>query len=275
MRETRAEQSAAGSWPPAEPNAYHKVPELELNTARFDLEPAGLAGTTRRYVICSTQRSGSWLLCRQLLNAGIGVPHEYFNRLHIDQLCARWNIDRADAQAYIRAVLARRTTPNGVWGTKLQWDQYINTRPHLEERILTQARFIYLYRSDRCAQAVSLHLSMVTGIWGFDATETTKYSEVTLGDMEHVAYCLRKIDLENDAWRRLLAERGIVPLAICYEDLVADQASFLAGVARFLELEPGDYRVPPPEGRENAHSPELRDTRQRLLEACRREFGGG
>jgi LPS sulfotransferase NodH len=274
MRKTRAKQSEAGFWSPADSNAYYKVPELELNSARFDLDLNGLARGTRRYVICSTQRSGSWLLCRQLINAGIGVPHEYFNRLHIDQLCGRWSIDRADAQAYLRALLARRTTPNGVWGTKLQWDQYINTRPHLDELILRQARYIYLYRGDRCAQAVSLHLSMVTGIWGFDATETTKYDDVTMGDMEHVAYCLRKIDGENDAWRSFFVERGIEPLAICYEDLVADQASFLSGVAQYLGLVPADYRVPRPECREDAQTPELRDSRQRLLEHCRRALGG-
>lgn len=264
---------AKAPWPLTGPDAYYKVPEQALNTARFDLAPFEPAGSARKYVICSTQRSGSWLLCRQLINAGIGVPHEYFNRLHIDALCQLWGIDRADARAYIRSILHRRTTPNGVWGTKLQWDQHVNTRPHLDADILAGAQYIFLYRADRCAQAVSLHISMVTGLWGFDGTETTKYQGLRLGDMEHVAWCLRKIDHENDEWRGFMAERGIVPLVIRYEDLTANQGAFVREIGQLLGLQPTEFRVPPPEGRENALSPELEEVRRSLVLACRQASG--
>jgi len=273
MNKPEADPSPSPAWPPAGSGGYYKVPEAELNTAAFDLPPPDPAHTPRKYVICSTQRSGSFLLCRQLVNAGIGVPHEYFNRLHIGELCRRWGIDRSDAGAYIRTLLARRTTPNGVWGTKLQWDQHLNTRPHLDAAILGDARFIFLYRSDLCAQAVSLHMSMVTGRWGFDDTESTRYSDITLGDMDHVAYCLRKIEHENHAWRAFMVERGVVPLAICYEDLTEKQGSFVEGIASYLGLGPADYRVPPPEGRENHQSPELSEIRRQLLQTCREMLG--
>ena len=40
-----------------------------------------------KILICSTPRSGSYMLCRYMINAGLGVPHEYFNPIimHITQ----------------------------------------------------------------------------------------------------------------------------------------------------------------------------------------------
>ncbi len=263
------EPAAPGGAPAGDAGIYHKVSENEFGAERFDLQAVDPTGPVRKYVICSTQRSGSWLLCRQLINAGIGVPHEYFNRRHVAHLCQRWNVNRQDAQAYVRTLIARRTTPNGVWGTKLQWDQHLSLRPYLDADILEQARFLFLYRSDRAAQAVSLHISMATGLWGFDGVESTKRSDVRLGDLEHLLYCIRKIDWENEAWRAFMAERGIEPFSIRYEDFTASQSAYVQAVARFLGLNAAAYRVPPPEPAENAHSAELDEMRRSLLGSCR------
>ena len=42
--------------------------------------------------ICASQRTGSHLLCRAMIHHGIGVPHEYFNTIHIAVLGPRWGI---------------------------------------------------------------------------------------------------------------------------------------------------------------------------------------
>src|SRR5439155_16998926 len=44
----------------------------------------------RTLIICSAPRTGSYELCRFLIAAGIGVPHEYFNLSYARRLAERW-----------------------------------------------------------------------------------------------------------------------------------------------------------------------------------------
>lgn len=244
--------------------------ELEISSARFDQERVDPARASSRYVLCATQRSGSFLLCRQLINAGIGVPQEYFNPLHIDILCRRWQLDRENGQTYLRELYARRTTRNCVWGTKLQWPQYLNNLPTIDAGLLETAHCVFLYRADIPAQAVSLHISIVTGVWGFDGTRTTTNKEgIRLGDIQHVIRCVRTINHENDAWRQFFASRRIAPLTLRYEDLVANQPDSVTRVAELLGLDRRSIRKPPPEDR-GARSPsEIRVVSEELLDRCR------
>jgi len=247
--------------------AYDRMTELEISSERFDRKRYDPPGSLRKYIICSTQRSGSFLLCRQLINAGIGVPQEYFNRLHIELLCGRWKLDLEDRQGYLSQLYARRSTPNGVWGCKLQWPQYAANRPVLEAGLLGACDYIFLYRTDVFSQAVSLHISVVTGIWGFDGTPTTApRHDIRLGDFQHVARCARQIGAEYEAWRRLFISRKITPLATRYEDFAADQPGFVRRVAQFLGLDSSSYRVPPPEHRDRRLPPEVEAVRVELLE---------
>src|SRR5438270_1426931 len=43
------------------------------------LDQPEFTGEPQKIFICSTPRSGSYMLCRYMVNADIGVPHEYFN----------------------------------------------------------------------------------------------------------------------------------------------------------------------------------------------------
>ena len=152
---------------------YERMPEFALDEARFDQAPLEPGVRTRGYAICSTPRSGSWLLCRQLINAGLGVPSEYFNITHAVPMCSRWRLDMRDTRAYVEALRARRTTPNGVWGTKILWAQFAERRNVLKVEVLAKCLPILLYREDIVPQAVSLHLSQLTGIWDFDGMVVT------------------------------------------------------------------------------------------------------
>ena len=42
------------------------------------LDQPALSGKPRKLFICCTPRSGSYLLCRYMINAGLGVPHSRF-----------------------------------------------------------------------------------------------------------------------------------------------------------------------------------------------------
>jgi LPS sulfotransferase NodH len=73
---------------------------------------------TRAYLICTTPRSGSTLLCRYLTATGCaGVPDEYLFEKTLPRFYGKHGV--SDFPSYFRALLENETTPNGVFGLKL------------------------------------------------------------------------------------------------------------------------------------------------------------
>ena len=90
---------------------------------RFDFEYDVAVEPVVSYMICSLPRSGSSLLCEALANTlHAGMPAEYFNPGIIARMERRWNVGSFDD--YLRKLLARKTSPNGVFGLKVHWGQY-------------------------------------------------------------------------------------------------------------------------------------------------------
>jgi hypothetical protein len=137
---------------------YVKPTEYELDDARYD-QPVLVAGVPRRdYVICTTPRCGSWLLCRQLFNAGLGVPSEYFNVRHVVELSRRWGLDPRDTRAYLDALRARRTTPQRRVGHEAHVDAVRRSTQRAQDRAggsrasaVPRARRRHLRRPHRCS----------------------------------------------------------------------------------------------------------------------------
>ena len=63
--------------------------ETDVTGEAFDQPPSPLR---TKLFICGSQRTGSYLLCRAMIHHGMGVPHEYFNTIHIAVLGPRWGI---------------------------------------------------------------------------------------------------------------------------------------------------------------------------------------
>jgi len=251
---------------------YDKMSELETSSDRFDQPLVSPASIKRKYIICSAQRAGSHLLGRQLINAGIGVPQEYFNPLHIHLLSNRWKIGLHDSQTYLRMLYARRTTPNGIWGTKLQWE-FMQQCSSVRDELFDEAIFIYLYRKDVLAQAISLHISVITGIWDFDGIKVSDCSpDHKMGDDRSIVHCMQIIRRDAASWKNFFAENRFSPLIIAYEDFVKDQQAGVKVIAKALELGDLMYRVPPSEPKES-HSAEFDAIKEELILRYRsREF---
>lgn len=199
--------------------------------------------------ICSTPRTGSYLLCRAMIHHGIGVPHEYFHALHAAIIGPRVGIDalqdgwllKSDAgirSAYIREVMSRRTV-NGIFSAKVQWSEVAHFLLNPEGLELFQnGHFLYLYREDLLAQAISLHISYQTGRWGFDDLVTSEpRAEPNFLDNALINKYLDEISLHDMAWRRFFTRHRISPLAVSYESLIADTGSVLRSMAETFNLE--------------------------------------
>lgn len=223
--------------------------------------PSGdLGGDPRRtYVIASTPRTGSTLLCQALGETGrIGRPVEYLNPMQLRDWevrlgapASRWRHQPlsgpflalvgpgwtdARLRAHLDRVRARRTGPTGWFGLKLH--------AHHKRRWfgdgplpLGDVTWIRVIRRDRVAQAVSWARALQTHQW---ATSQRPWREARY-DRRAVEARIAAITRDEADWDRWIGGREALVLA--YEDIAADLHGAVRAVYRALG-EPDD--VPPP-----------------------------
>jgi LPS sulfotransferase NodH len=163
--------------------------------------------------------------------------------------------------AYFCEILAKASTPNGVFGAKLMWpqmealvrgdlgslrlgssDESFLTLPHLH--------YIRMHRRDRPAQAASFLIAQRSGRWHWLTTDADAPAGWSLADinaelgnhaqrsslLHQFDICRMEIEQQDAAWRRFFDEQSIVPLHIEYEELVADPHGVTRRVLSFLGL---------------------------------------
>jgi LPS sulfotransferase NodH len=196
--------------------------------------------TTLSYVVCSTPRSGSYLLCELLWRTGAaGAPEEFFHPDFMPRLMRRWGV--TDLDSYLAALLAHKTSPNGVFGAKVHWGQY---SPVLGERDITalfpNSRFIHITRTDRLRQAVSWVRAMQTLRWKSSERDRREISY----DPDDIRAKLRRIEGDESRWQALFERHGIVPYEVVYEQLAARPAETLRQVLDWAGIETPAGAVP-------------------------------
>jgi LPS sulfotransferase NodH len=253
----------------------------------------GLQTPDRAYVVCSTQRSGSTYLCSLLAGTGVaGNPQEFFEAmaetgvpprpgfflagLARSGAGVRDDARPADAPAYSdlrtvdgwRAHLERTytlgTTDNGVFSTKLMWNQlpemewYAAALPELAglegvellEALFGRPSYVWVRRRDKVRQAISLWRALQTGAWRREhppseppprwaAAPTIERPTSDAGaspphySFEAIEHLRRRLDADDRAWAGFFSGSGIHPLELHYEDDVEPQPG--AAVIRVLE----------------------------------------
>lgn len=253
---------------------------VDLDSARHDV--AG-AVPGHKVVVCSSPRTGSYLLCEAMRRAGIGVPHEYFNPPTMRVLTRRWGLrmpERVKASAWWRfghagnlrtveaylGALTQRRTRNAIFAAKIQYWQYERLLDNpLGAAFLDGARFIYLTREDLLGQAISFRLAEFTGKWGVDGiATTTARRRRDLLDVAALGRAVAAIRAEDEGWRRFF--KGRPPLSLSYEAMRGDPLAAAKRLAGDLVPADAPESLPPapPSGRE---SDEARDMKARMREA--------
>ncbi len=217
----------------------------------------GSRGSERptHYLICSTPRSGSSLLCSALWQTGVaGHPDDYFKPEHMD------SVDWAgDAAEYCGRLFELGATPTGICGVKTMWldleDLAAHVRARTRERSLgpmevtryfPPLRHIWTTRRDKVRQAISLAKAKQTEIWNVRAGKRPAYPELRF-DAGQIETHLVEIETWEEAWWRYFRSRGIEPLCVCYEDFVSDYEATVRRVLAFLGVpRPDTIEVPPP-----------------------------
>ena len=220
-----------------------------------------LESTNGGYFICGTPRTGSTLFCGLLRATTVaGNPESYFRDPDEPMWAARWQVPTGidgrplDYVDFVRAAVRERTTSNGVFGARVMW----GTLGELVEKLLAawressgndlellrrafgQPRFIYIWRSDVVAQAVSWARAEQTGYWqrGDQARGAPKYS------FDEIDRLVRTIEEHNHAWRKWFRDFEIQPFEMTFEELIADIGTIVRRVLVFLELQvPPDHNI--------------------------------
>ena len=207
------------------------------------------------YMICTSPRSGSTLLCRMLRETGVaGRPGSFFH----GETLAAWaeNLDLPndppDITQIIDAALRKGRAGGTVFGVRQQSHSFAllrqtlaETRPEKTDRQRLEAvvgplRYIHLTRPNKLDQAISLIRAEQSGMWHKNA-DGSVYEELAPRraagyDFAAISKQVENLETADEAWRAWFDCEGIEPLIINYDELSADPNSALVHVLEWIGL---------------------------------------
>jgi LPS sulfotransferase NodH len=213
------------------------------------------------YIICTTSRSGSTLLCDLLTATGVaGRPDSFFMADPAPCWLRTWGLpshpeagDPAQARAFLDAVRRAGRGDTGVFGLRLmQGDLAAMMRVILGacgpretdaeglRAAFGRFRLIHLRRQDLLAQAISHVKAEQTGLWHVapDGREIERLSPPALPryDFDRIHARIADITAQNAAWEAWFAQEGLCALRLDYESVRADPAQAVTTVCASLNI---------------------------------------
>ena len=241
-----------------------QMPRNSLDKWTGDRETL-LVEPARSYVICCAQRTGSWLLAHTLADTGYaGRPSDYFDEAERKDHTRAWGLPTDVLTPYVLAIWDKATTPNGVLGSKMMWNDFDRLRSSFQPPAGTvaglefmrmtfpNAQFVWLQRADKVRQGISWWRAAVTNQWGLRPGQEPGQPAP---DVEHITQLVRFAERCENGWRQWFASTGIQPCEVVYEDLSRDRLAVANRVLQFLRLpllDAGD--LPPVRYRKQADS---------------------
>ena len=214
------------------------------------------------YVVCTTPRSGSTLLCSLLAATGrAGRPGSHFHGPSVDGWARSFGL-AVDPAASRRDVLARIVAAaiergrggTDLFGLRLQHhglDFLLRQLAILHPDVAGDAArmrtafgrtlFVHLTRADRIGQAVSHVRADQTGLLhrAADGTELERLGPPASlrYDPEAIRARIREALAGNRRWTDWFAAEGILPVSVTYESLSARPAEVVADLLERLGLD--------------------------------------
>lgn len=207
---------------------------------------------TTSYVILSTPRSGSNLLCRGLESTNLaGKPREY---LSPEGTFWTRHGASADPGAYVDRLLAERTSSNGVFGAKVSWrhlrhfERACRNTPRYQQMplpdilsdLFPELRYLRITRRDKLRQAISFWKAYQTGVWGVGAAKEREPARPAAFDYEGITRALRMLIDHEAGIDEFFARSGVSPFTVVYEELVEAYEETVRAVLRHIGVD-----VPP------------------------------
>jgi LPS sulfotransferase NodH len=136
----------------------------------------------------------------------------------------------SDYRDHLDRTFAWGTTDNGVFGAKLMWNQLPELRAltgelpefaglkttELLERLFQRPRYIWVSRTDKVRQAVSLWKALQVRSWRHDETGDCQRSpQYHFSAIHHL---VTRLESQDRSWHEFFSGHGIQPLKISYEN---------------------------------------------------------
>lgn len=188
------------------------------------------------YVICTTQRSGSTMVCGDIESLGVaGNPKEYFHLSHVEKVKEK---DKFTSASY-KKLMDEAKTDNGVIGLKIMADsvkfagkciessheQWANGTPvkTFFEYMKQDYKFIFLQRRSTVEQAVSHYVAKKTKKYhSYQIKKSDSYNEDVEFDFDEIDQEVKKIKFDNHQWHEWFKKFDIEPMKLFYEDCARD-----------------------------------------------------
>lgn len=222
------------------------------------------------YLICSTARSGSTLLCEALSSTGLaGWPDEYFLRGRSTLREPVWfrDLDTMPYPDYVRSIVEHNTGANGVFGAKLSWpnieqfDRELRKYPEFRNLPMAQIldsffpnlHYVWVTRRDKVRQAASVWKAMQTNAWNSATAWVPVGDRLPRFSFPLLNEKVQTIMIAEAQFGEFFQENRIRPLTVVYEDFTLDYDNITAEVLRFLDIPvPDPFELPPPRVKKQA-----------------------
>lgn len=189
----------------------------------------------KQIIVCATQRSGSTMVCEDMVRVGLGNPNEYF---------IPWQPGAAmDWRAELGKLIGTKSG-NGVFAAKVMANQIrkidsclaqfakpLDTGPFPHFRsVFADAKWVLIKRNDTIAQAVSRFLAKGSGVYhvikgrtGFvpgsamlESAAQKKIADVPY-DFNDLLQEWHQLQVGNLLWQEFFNVTGIEPIVLEYE----------------------------------------------------------
>lgn len=224
----------------------------------------------KRYLIATTGRTGSTLLCSRIAEyGGLGFPNEFLNESYIAEFDRLFpNPSLGDFERYVAHAFS---SAEGVFGMKTDWWRFREARRLELFRSFYEPLdlIVHLKREDFVGQAVSLALANETQVWHTrdlaGSTLETRHAGVVYQASEIKAQA-RNILNQEYHWRRYFAETQAPIMELTYEELAGDVDKSIRAIADAFDLRLSSRNSRPVI--EKARSSVAEAWRDRFLEEC-------
>jgi trehalose 2-sulfotransferase len=201
----------------------------------------------KNYLICTTARSGSNLLCDYLRNTGIlGSPGEMFNPdvIRNGHLGRRFEYSGSiSAERYIAWVQEQFRGRNEIFGAKLLYEdlEAFGSFPAFRQ-FFEQSALFWLIRRDKLGQAISYYIAQMTGQWV--STDSPKISIEDLEfDYEKIRRHIERLVRQDVNWQLIFERLNRKYVIIIFEKFISNPAATLREIADKIGLNSVALRV--------------------------------
>jgi LPS sulfotransferase NodH len=180
-----------------------------------------------------------------------GRPEEYFWRDNEPLYRAQWHV--TSYRDYLERALEEGTTPNGIFGAKVDAGVYLThffrqlrTLPQFADAtfslcailsaLFPDLKCIWLTRRNKVRQAVSWWKAVQSNIWAQHTTAAPCTAPSPTYHFAAIDQLVNESLMREAAWAEYFAAWQMQPLTIVYEDFIANYAGMVAQILRYLEV---------------------------------------